>query len=484
MTALLLLVALLADDPVDKLHHQFLELRTKDNYTRKRVEIIRKLGSHATPKSRTVLLKILGTTKSPDERVTAVYSLGRIADKASTQKLIAKAGKKPTPALVEALADALGRINDGATMEWLAGDAFKQKKPELLYAVARAQERLAMPEAIPHLTRLYREHKELDVRFAAVLGLAATGGEALKEAAKDKDWHIRLAAARAPAHAVALLDDPSSSVRQIAARTCATGKMESAVPALIRLVEADPRLRTRHEASLALVAISGGKKYGLDPGAWRRWWKEKTTEIKPGTFSVARYYSFGMYSDRLLFIIDISGSMNWPYSGRKPTRIEVARKQLALALKSIPKKSLFNVMVFSNKVRIWQKQEIVANEKNVARALTWAARNLDEPDGNTYTYDALKKAFARNPQFDTIYLLSDGNPSDGEHKEPEGMLASVKAWNRYRQARIYTIHLTLANVDRGRPILAERPQLMRRLMRGLAAQTGGRTTLVQNPPRE
>ena len=58
MTALLLLVALLADDPVDKLHHQFLELRTKDNYTRKRVEILRKLGSHATPKSRTVLLVI------------------------------------------------------------------------------------------------------------------------------------------------------------------------------------------------------------------------------------------------------------------------------------------------------------------------------------------------------------------------------------------------------------------------------------------
>lgn len=202
MTALVLLVALLADDPVDKLRLRYLELRTKDDFTHAKNDILRKLGGHATSEARAVLLKILGTTKSADERVNAVLSLGRIADRASVQKLIAKVSRKPTPALVEALATALGGVHDGPAMSWLATDAFSQKKPEILYAIARAQQRLAMPEAVPHLTRLYQRHREFDVRYAAVLGLAAIGpiddSNALAEAAKDKDWRIRLAAARRP----------------------------------------------------------------------------------------------------------------------------------------------------------------------------------------------------------------------------------------------------------------------------------------------
>ncbi|MEM8886332.1 MAG: VWA domain-containing protein [Planctomycetota bacterium] len=481
MAAMLILVALLADDPVDKLHHRYLEIRSKDDYTRARNDILRKLGGHDTPKARAVLLKTLGTTKSRDERVNCVRSLGRIADLGSTRKLIEKVGKRKEPALFEALADALGGIDDGETMLWLATDAFRMKKPGVLYALAKAQQTLAMPEAIPHLTRLYREHGELDVRFAAVLGLSATGGDALAEAGKDKEWRIRLAAARAASLAPGLLEDPSASIRQIAARTCGIGKMESVVPKLIELVESDARMRTRHEAALALESISG-KKFELDASRWRRWWKEKNDEIKPGTRSVARYYSFGVYSDRVLFIVDMSGSMNWPFSGRRPKRIEVARQQLAKAIKGLPKRSLFNLMVYSSSVRIWQKKELEASEKNVARALNWAQKRMAEPDGDTHTYDALEKAFAKNPHFDTIYLLSDGNPSHGDYKEPEGVIASVNVWNRYRQARVYTIHLTLANVDRGRPIFAERPQLMRHLMTGLAKATGGRTTLVESPP--
>ena len=479
--ALLLMLLAPADDAVDKLVARYQEIRDKDDYTHARNQLLRDLGKHATPKARAFLLKILRTTRSRDERVNALLALGRVADADAVQAMVQAVGRKPEPALVEALADALGGATDPAAMTWLATGAFDERKAELLYAIARAQERLGDPAAVPHLTKLYREHRDPDVRFAAVRGLAATGGDALADAAKDEDWHIRLAATRDAAMAVALLDDPAASVRQAAARTCAAGKIEKAVPALIRLVEADPRLRTRHEASLALQKISG-KDYGLDPGAWRRWWKEKTTEIKPGTFSVARYYSFSVYSDRLLFILDISGSMSWPWSDRRPKRIEVARQQLEQVLGEIDRKSLFNLMVYSDKVRTWQKKELEADEKNVTRALAWAAHAMEKPEGDTYTYDALEQGFARNPQFDTIYLLSDGNPSDGDYREPEGILHSVAAWNRYRQARIYTIHLTLASVDRGRPIMAERPHLMKQLMTGLARQTGGETILVERPP--
>ena len=108
---------------------------------------------------------------------------------------------------------------------------------------------------------------------------------------------------------------------------------------------------------------------------------------------------------------------------------------------------------------------------------------LAKPSGDTHTFRALEKAFERNPQFDTIYFLSDGNPSDGDYISPEGIVYSVRAWNRYRRARINTIALTLENVDRGHPNEPTNSLVrMKELMRELARTTGGETTVVIAAP--
>ena len=200
------------------------------------------------------------------------------------------------------------------------------------------------------------------------------------------------------------------------------------------------------------------------------------------TYTFARYYGMSVHSDRVVFIVDVSGSMNWPWR-RDPKRIEIARRQLTRVLKEMNRKTLFNLIVYSNKVRLWQKKEVEARPTNVAKALKWVDRTLVKPEGDTHTHDALKAAFSRNPEFDTIYLLSDGNPSDGDHVCPEGILAQVRVWNRHRRAAIHTIGLTLENLDRGMPIIAERPREMKAFMKDLARFTGGECRIVTNLPK-
>jgi hypothetical protein len=195
----------------------------------------------------------------------------------------------------------------------------------------------------------------------------------------------------------------------------------------------------------------------------------------------AQYYGVSVPSDRVLFVVDVSGSMSWPWR-KEPKRIDVARKELARVLRELRPESLFNVILFSTKVRAWQKAEVPADPRHVEAALAWVERNVRDPEGDTYAYAALEEAFGRNPEFDTICLLSDGAPSHGPYVSPEGILASAKVWNRYRGAVIHTVGLTLESLDRGMPNLAEDLPQMKRFLEQLSATTRGECRIVTRPP--
>ena len=206
--------------------------------------------------------------------------------------------------------------------------------------------------------------------------------------------------------------------------------------------------------------------------------------------SVPTYYGVNVHSDRLLFIVDLSGSMAFPW-GRDDTRIAVARDELKKVLTNLaPEKNgaalegpatLFNVIVFSDQVSSWRKGEAVATRKNVAEALEWVTKTFEQPTGGTYMHAALEKAFAENPNVDTIFLLTDGLATDGEPIVPEAILASLNVWNRYRRVVIHTIALTLEELDpRGVP--KRNLDEIKKFMRQIANLTHGECKIVTRPP--
>jgi hypothetical protein len=269
-------------------------------------------------------------------------------------------------------------------------------------------------------------------------------------------------------------------VRRALARGLGRTKRSDAVGVLATMLEQEPRLRTRHEANTALTTIVG-KDFGWDPTPWRRWLKEQAGEPVARQQTFARYYGFSVYSDRVIFLIDVSGSMNRPYD-RETNRIRVAQQQLTQVLGGLPKGTLFNILVYSRRVHAWSKKELPADERNIREATAWARRRMAKPHGDTATLPSLERAFARNPEFDTLFFLSDGNPSHGRYVCPEGVLASVRALNRYRRAAIHTIALTLEGLYRGRSMSGERSHLMKSFMAKLAAQNEGRYQLVTRAP--
>jgi hypothetical protein len=363
--------------------------------------------------------------------------------------------------------------------------------------VADALATLELPEAGAALTQLWEESKgRKDQEALAGAALRALGriGEAdgvIEEAASHGSDSVRAAAAAVmplmdppPKELHELLADPSARVRREAVAGIAEAKCEPFVPDVIHLLETDARLRNRYAAYQALKKISG-RDFSLDASTWRTWWKDRENQ-DPDAFPVrrkytyARYYGFGVFTDRVVFVVDVSGSMNWSYH-KKPSRIDVARRELQRVIHELSPKSLFNVVVYSTRVKAWQPKEAEANPKNISKALKWAERALADPDGDTHTYEALETVFSRNPQFDTVFFLSDGRPSDGDYISNEGMVAAVRAWNRERGAVMNTIALTLENVDRGHPKDSQaKLNEMKAALRQLAAATGGECKVITN----
>jgi predicted protein tyrosine phosphatase len=59
-------------------------------------------------------------------------------------------------------------------------------------------------------------------------------------------------------------------------------------------------------------------------------------------------------------------------------------------------------------------------------------------DSNTNIFDAIELAY-KDPEVDTIYLLTDGEPTTGRLVAPEDILDEVLRWNRQRQIVIHCI---------------------------------------------
>jgi len=160
------------------------------------------------------------------------------------------------------------------------------------------------------------------------------------------------------------------------------------------------------------------------------------------TTKTAKFFGIRIVSHRVIFIIDVSGSMNEllrsEYVGKQGRpRIDVAKEELIHCIDALEPQSLFNVISFSSDVDHWLDggiAEYTKSNKDEAKKFTGALG----AGGGTNIYGAIETAFA-DPDVDTIFFLSDGEPSVGEVTDQVVIRERVKQWNEHRGIVIHTI---------------------------------------------
>lgn len=89
-----------------------------------------------------------------------------------------------------------------------------------------------------------------------------------------------------------------------------------------------------------------------------------------------------------------------------------------------------------------------------------------KPSGETNTWGALEAAFS-DVNCDTIYILSDGYPTEGEVTIPEVIAMRIRNLNRHRGIMIHTIAFLAGKHE------IEDKEAARRMMKELAEGNGG-----------
>jgi hypothetical protein len=317
----------------------------------------------------------------------------------------------------------------------------------------------------------------------------------MERSARDDDWRVRLAAAdvmlihhrddKAIALMRDLLKDKRPIVREVAAIAAGTHKTDALLKELVLLMR-EGNLRAKQKSYEALKSISG-QDFGYAPDVWAKWVQDRTRGklSETGAFqggeriSVGTYYKFKIFSDRVLFIVDVSGSMNWPDS--HPNRIEVAKRELVKAIKSLNEKTLFNMATFAGHVAAWNSEgEVPATEANKKKALKWIDRAL-LPRGATNTYAALMEGLEKNQEVDTVFFLSDGIPSTGAYEVPEEILIKLRYANRFRKVIFHTIAVVLGRPSIEKAEKYEDPDEMAAFMRMIADWNGGTCMELRKP---
>lgn len=354
----------------------------------------------------------------------------------------------------------------------------KKAKPNEIAVPVNAIRAIAerkQKDAVDKLSKLIGKNKERNVMRAALEALSQLRKDDPKwidelfTLTKNEDAEVRNLALQALAQTkskdalkklVEFLDDPSWSVRLAALDALEHMRSKDAVgPIIARMAKEEGRML--QEFSLALWRMTG-QGFQENASGWSNWWKgasdkfeflseeqlntvasgEEEYRLRQSTRVEQKFFGIRIVSHRCIFIIDVSGSMeellNSEYEGKAgQQRIEVAKRELERCVLGLDASALFNIITFSSDVDRWIDGSLAAaNEKNRNEAKAFAGKL--KAGGGTNLFGAVKEAF-KDLDVDTIFILSDGEPSVGETIDPLQIREQVKSWNEHRGIQINTI---------------------------------------------
>jgi hypothetical protein len=219
----------------------------------------------------------------------------------------------------------------------------------------------------------------------------------------------------------------------------------------------------RDDARAALQSLTG-QKHGPYRQPWDDWWKAAKPDFRmppdpapPAAQETAdkgvTFYGVTTLSDRIVFLLDISGSMDKPAVKERPEpdRLTVAKKELLGAISRVDDGDRFAVILFNHEILPWQAAMTTASEDQRRKVKEWVeARG---PRGGTNLHDALEAAFAMAagtagaPAADTIFFMTDGTPTAGKLQKPDAILDAVRDWNRTAHLTIHCIAVGEADTE-------------------------------------
>lgn len=427
-------------------------------------------------------------------RVVAIDALGDFGDIRAVELLIDRLKGEPGR-IREDIAAALKRLT-GRSMDpdpdlwksWWSVEANREQAGEICSA--------RKPVVFAARPKLWS--KEASVRTEGVRELAGLG--------RGTGFPVALEAFASP--------DPAMREAGLAALET-LGDLR-AVDVLIRaLHDEDDPLASRIEQ--VLVALTGCKEdWEGDAEFWEKWWKENEADVRekapPPAASFGddkapaghvktgvTFYGVPVHSKNMVFVIDVSLSMNEPAplppgvstapagerdpvgSGpAKETRLEIAKWELKKAIAGLSEESTFNIIVFAFDVEVFSQRKMVPATAS-GKASAYAFVNKLEGRPATNIYDALHRAFTladpkdeqKNVEsgVDTIFLLSDGMPTVGDVVETDAILSAVRDLNAIRKIAIHIIGLVPKKKSN---IPSEDPERMRSFLKRLAEENDGK----------
>jgi hypothetical protein len=415
----------------------------------------------------------------------------------------------------------LSKASDGTKVSLLTGRVLpKEESPSVQAAAVAVLRKVRDEAALKALVDLADGKGNWEVRGPVIEGLAASSSapvvaclRALLKSSESKTVAAALFAL-AENHPKEALEDVRK-VMEHASWQVRLGTLDylgrlgdrSVLPMLvIRLEEETGRLR--QEVVEALKSISG-VDYGRNAEKWRAYVAggeaaAKAAGEKPadpaapgGGRAVATgdppveptYYGQKIYSDRVVFVVDLSLSMLEEMvvdrdmiiretgavvssghedgkGGASPppkredeiipiewwkirTRFDFARSQLKYVISTLKRDQRFDIVWFSDSVKTWQGGLCPAIPAMKFKAVEW----LDslKCEGGTNSWGGLMKALnlvGRGTEgenitrgADTLYFMSDGEPSCGDIKDKDQIIAAMERIHKVRRVKVNVVQI-------------------------------------------
>ena len=345
-----------------------------------------------------------------------------------------------------------------------------------------ALSQVATTEAAPQFLRLLRD-VEPNVRIAALNALGKALGPVVQEPHEqplDAET-VKLRDQVLKRMGSVLRTDKIWQVRAAAAENLARMRTKFAIPILIAGLKGELR-RDKDPWAMdlrmhrLLEGMTGQKILAGDAKQWERFWRENgdrfafapegvaAPQAASGATKYEKFFNLDLESDRLLFVLDFSGSMaekvalsattTGAKAGEQVTKARLVVEELKKIVMSLSDGSVFNVIVFGDEVRVWRQRrdgrpDLVHINDETRDDLLGSYLDSLRPAGATNLYGALSMALDFQGRglhdkyyelgFDTVYIMSDGEPSWGEVIDTDEILEKVRTANALKRLTLNTI---------------------------------------------